>query len=491
LIIPPHAQKFCSRLTLFFQTALGVRLGDRENDFPSTTPAVDPRSSSLQEYYKLAVVSGVVRLVEGRHVIVLNQQEFVDDLNRFECQGKSPSSTFLRQESFGAFLYHMPRDAVSVVGVSMALAMATLGPDPSNFVDRTQIIVRLVNVQPEVPMMDIKTGIVGKLVTVKGHVVKARPKRLRVATADFVCYQCGQTSTHGLAAGVYSIPKSCPVDGCRSKRFHFLRPSVRYVNVQDLRLQEAPDESSLQAGRTPRQLEVEMTHDLVDQCRPGDIVHIAAVVAAINTAASKGKKRAQESTTYKLYLIGHSVTTTTMSESTQDAQRNEAEHKTSRSITYTQSQLQSITQLCHADHRYFSLVERRAFPFDLLVRSLCPSIIGHHEVKAGILLCLLGGTPNSDTADTSIRSNSHILIVVGSLTITLSRLTPLFLGRSRDGKVTDAVGCKSVGCSLCLRWRQHFINNRIDRDADERGKRRFGNGSWSSGASRSRNLLHR
>ena len=82
-------------------------------------------------------------------------------------------------------------------------------------------------------------------------------------------------------------------------------------------------------------------------------------------------------------------------------------------VIYTQQQLRSITQLCHADHRYFGLTERRAFPFDLLVRSVCPAIIGHHEVKAGLLLCLLGGTPTSDrhSNDGMIRSNSHILIV--------------------------------------------------------------------------------
>ena len=82
--------------------------------------------------------------------------------------------------------------------------------------------------------------------------------------------------------------------------------------------------------------------------------------------------------------------------------------------TFTQAQLQNIVQLCHADHRCLGEAERRAFPFDLLVRSLCPSIIGHHSVKAGILLCLLGGTPPSSSKmdrGATIRSNSHILIV--------------------------------------------------------------------------------
>ncbi len=57
-----------------------------------------------------------------------------------------------------------------------------------------------------------------------------------------------------------------------------------------------------------------------------------------------------------------------------------------------------------------------AFPFDLLVRSLCPSIIGHDCVKAGILLGLLGGTPSSSGLEDvksglTIRSNIHCLIV--------------------------------------------------------------------------------
>ena len=115
-----------------------------------------------------------------------------------------------------------------------------------------------------------------------------------------------------------------------------------------------------------------------------------------------------ETSTYKLFLQGHSITTLSESNSKRgDREKNK--------IVYTQQQLQNISQLCHADHRCLTLVERRAFPFDLLVRSLCPSIIGHHTVKAGILLCLLGGTPPAANAQidkgSSIRSNSHILIV--------------------------------------------------------------------------------
>jgi DNA helicase MCM8 len=164
-------------------------------------------------------------------------------------------------------------------------------------------------------------------------------------------------------------------------------------------------------------MEVEITNDLVDSCRPGDIVLVAGIVQAINSAVAAGStgKRDIETSTYKLYLQAHSITT--MSESNNEKQSGQ-EKKSSQgddsNVVYTQQQLQNITQLVHADHRFFGMMERRAFPFDLLVRSLCPSIIGHDLVKAGILLCLLGGTPPSSSSGNkgnSIRCNSHILIV--------------------------------------------------------------------------------
>ena len=304
--------------------------------------------------------------------------------------------------------------ALAIVSLAGRAGSHYLPAEIDHYVDSTQLVVRFLHVKPIVPMVHIKTGLVGKFVTVKGHVVKARPKRLRVATADFGCSKCAGATTHAMKDGRYSVPKSCSTDNCRSRSFQLLRPTARYLNVQELRLQEAQDESTLQAGRTPRQLQVELTHDLVDSCRPGDIVLVACTVAAINTAvaAGRGGKRALEtSSTYQLYLQGHSVTT--LSERSQQSSNKKS--LSSRSIVYTQQQLQSITQLCHADHRYFGLTERRAFPFDLLVRSVCPSIIGHNEVKAGILLCLLGGTPPqcNSSADKSnvIRCNSHILIV--------------------------------------------------------------------------------
>ena len=49
--------------------------------------------------------------------------------------------------------------------------------------------------------------------------------------------------------------------------------------------------------------------------------------------------------------------------------------------------------------------------FRLLVASICPTIYGHDLVKAGLLLCLFGGTPAAPTATVSRRSDINVLIV--------------------------------------------------------------------------------
>jgi len=449
--IPPHTYGFVVRLHAFFRDFLqqAMRQQAESNNSDDDTNNNDannnnnparlikhPRQSALKAYAQLALVSSssattasdnhnqhqpqpqqqTIRLAGGRRVIALHHEDFLQELNQYECNALHVPEEFIRRESFGAFLYHMPRDAVLALGCSMALAMVTtLSTTASSnnnddeatvagFLDSTQIIVRFAHLQPQINMVDIKTGLVGKLLTIKGHVVKARPKRLQVATAEFTCLKCRSAQTHSFAdGGRYSIPTKCYNADCRGRSFTLNRPTARYIDAQEIRLQEAQDENN-QAGRTPRQIEVELSHDLVDVCRPGDIVLVAATVCAINSAVAAGQmgKRAKETSTYKLYLQGHSVTT--MSE-TSSGSSNNARSK-QQQVIYTQQQLRSIIQLCHADHRYFGLTERRAFPFDLLVRSICPAIIGHNEVKAGLLLCLLGGTPS-----TSIRSNSHFLIV--------------------------------------------------------------------------------
>jgi DNA helicase MCM8 len=374
----------------------------------------------------------------------------MDEMNRFEFQIHHKLPDMYLQAALGAHLHFFPLQALPAVNVAMALAVATLWrklhvtsfqqqhPSSSHigstataqppllvnlnhFLDSCVLVARFIHVYPQLPMASVKTGLVHKFISIKGHVIKARPRRLRVAYAEFTCQKCSTVIPQTFEKGQFDVPTSCTNQSCRSRSFVMERSTARYTNVQEIRLQEAQDESTAHAGRTPRQIDVEVTDDLIDACRPGDIVLLACYVDVVNSAIAAGRagKRANENSTYKLFLQGHSITSLseTSNKSSQQSQQSSMSMSSSgaaKQSTFTQAQLQNIVQLCHADHRCLGEVERRAFPFDLLVRSLCPSIIGHHSVKAGILLCLLGGTPPSSSQmdrGATIRSNSHILIV--------------------------------------------------------------------------------
>lgn len=452
--LPPDVDGDClqkiTRLQQFVLRVLKKHLGqvsddERTNDFSSSLFG----GSSLEPFLSQFVENNkTLRLRGGRRVLTINYEQFMSELNVYEFGKNIAQGDPEVRHCFGAFLYHRSSVGILVLNVTLALAVATLwrsmnenlfhtgnqeasnptndAGNPSNsrdanlsvskvdrFLDSCQLVVRLVHVTPQMAMADIKTGLVNKFISVKGHVVKARPRRLRVATADFVCPKCASIISHKFEKGKFSVPTRCSGRECKSRTFTLMRSTARYTNVQELRLQESQEESTSHAGRTPRQLEVELTQDLIDTCRPGDIVLLACHVDTVNSAVAAGRagKWAKETSTYKIFLQGHSITT--LSETNQQS-GGKSSPSDGLQVAYTQDQMESITQLCHADHRYFGGPERRAFPFDLLVRSLCPSIIGHHSVKAGILLCLLGGTPPATQQmdrGSTIRSNSHILIV--------------------------------------------------------------------------------
>jgi hypothetical protein len=227
LQVPPHPAAFAYRLYGFL-----VALGEDPSSSSTSssrelqqgqhagtqTPAVAPakssfvkrlRQSALREWEPLLRndETGAFQLVRGRHILAWPHADFLEELVSFELQGAPPSRDYLVRDSYGAFLHHRPADALAALGCALGLAVTTLylrhashGGGTSDatttaqreqavqdYVQGTQFVVRFLHVQPQVPLRDIKTGLVGKFLTVQGHVVKTRTPRLRVATADFTC----------------------------------------------------------------------------------------------------------------------------------------------------------------------------------------------------------------------------------------------------------------------------------------------------------------
>ena len=431
----------------------------------------------------------IPRIIGGKQIITFNHELFLEEFCAYENSGSSSnnrnntaSSQQQQQQqhqgssSFGSYLHNKPDRAFTSLACAVGLNILTLWrrhqsiisssnplqlqqqnnnqqhPHLSTF-DTAIYKPRFYNLaqSSHVRMAHVRTSTVGRLISLRGTVTKARPKRLRVLDAGFTCSKCGLNQITKFMEGKYCTPTRCEDMKCRSQKFILNRRVANFCDVQELKIQEVREEldeemesgnsgghdDNRDAGRAPRHMEVEIEHDLVDMCHAGDSIVVCGIVKAINSALASGRtgKRATETSTYKLYVVGHSIVNMTAEDGSRGSRgaakhsmqsENDGRGQNKRSRTsassssfhmhYTDTQLQQIANLAHADHRMYSMPTRMSFPFDLLVRSLCPNIIGNDLVKAGMVLCLLGGTPPEVSgmeaqSGMTIRSNSHMLVV--------------------------------------------------------------------------------
>lgn len=446
----------------------------------------------------------VPRIVGGKQITVLDHEVFLEEFTAFE-QATNGND----QVSFAGYLYRSPDRALASLACAVGIVVLTLWrrhqsytpnanslqqqhdrqhhPHLSIF-DTAMYHPRFYNMSPSyrIRMASIRTSAVGRLVSLRGTVTKARPKRLRVLDVGFTCQKCGLHQITRFLDGKYCSPTKCEGIKCRSQKFALNRKVANFSDVQELKIQEIQEEllyddaqgngKERDAGRAPRQLEVEVADDLVDTCNAGDSVVVVGTVRTVNSALASGRsgKRASETSTYKMYLVAHSISIVNFTAddglrgkkrvAESDDSRGSKRTKTSSMRNYTDQQLQMIASIAHADHKMYSMPTRMAFPFDLLVRSICPAIIGNDLVKAGILLCLLGGSAPEESglesqSGMSIRSNSHLLIVGDPGGCEISSACKKYFSQTlhhvsrRYGEEPDAARGKPGGSKECLCWR--------------------------------------
>jgi len=332
----------------------------------------------------------VPRMTQGRHIVTIDHSSFLSEMEAYEGR-QYLDERGGQNMTFGAFLYHKPSYGLCVINCAIALALITLhrrarfnnnGNDlmqhhlhihtRNGGVDGTLnasvfppesilIIARFQTVFPTIEIQDVKTSNAYKFISLQGRIIKTHPKRLRLLNADVMCIKCGHQFEHMFKAGRYELPDRCNgiADNngngkkCQGQKFELLRRTAKYIDCQMLKLQEE-DNANSTAGRTPRHLDLEVTHDLVDVCHAGDCVRVTGVIQALNSAVASGRggKRAAETSTYRLYMKANSIVNTTAEfhdrkkkvGSVDDGGNGDA----NRGLTFTDDQLQKITRVAHA-----------------------------------------------------------------------------------------------------------------------------------------------
>jgi replicative DNA helicase Mcm len=161
-------------------------------------------------------------------------------------------------------------------------AYAQLGIEDQEYAEKMEkITVRITQLLGKEQLRKLGSKQMGKLVMIEGIVVRATPVRPMVMQASFKCKRCGTITRIEQTGAFLRAPFECSDPSCRQKGpFEFIQEESNFIDSQDLRLQERPED--LPPGQLPRVLNVKLVGtEIVDLARPGDHVAIVGIVRAL------------------------------------------------------------------------------------------------------------------------------------------------------------------------------------------------------------------
>ncbi|KAJ1569323.1 MCM DNA helicase complex subunit, partial [Nowakowskiella sp. JEL0078] len=210
----------------------------------------------------------------------------------------------------------------------------------------------------------------------------------------------------------------------------------QYRDYQTISLQEMPERAP--AGLLPRPIEVVMDDDLVDQVKPGDRVQLVGVYRSV------GKKGAETSATFRTLVL-------------------------CRNVRLLAKEIQMPT-ISEQDVQEIRKIGKRKDSFELLAKSLAPSIYGHEYIKKAVLLLLLGGSEKNLTNGTHIRGDINMLLV-GDPSTAKSQILRFVLNIAPLAIATTGRGSSGVGLTAAVTTDKETGERRLEAGAMVLGDR--------------------
>ncbi|KAK0527182.1 MCM DNA helicase complex subunit [Tilletia horrida] len=269
-----------------------------------------------------------------------------------------------------------------------------------------------------VNMRDLNPSDIDKLVTVRGLVIRCTPVVPDMKQAFFRCLVCNHSLTVEIDRGRINEPARCPRDVCNSQgSLSLIHNRCEFADRQVIRLQETPD--VVPDGQTPHTVSLCTYDELVDASKPGDRVEVTGIFRSVPVRINP-RQRTQKSL-FKTYLdILHikrgDARRVAVDLSTREAAE-QADGRSSQAVGVggedDDADIESsMGGKKRSSHRAGGaapgelppnedLIEKlrdigdRPDVYELLSRSLAPSIYELDDVKKGILLQMFGGTNKS------------------------------------------------------------------------------------------------
>jgi replicative DNA helicase Mcm len=362
--------------------------------------SVDPQERFLEFFKKEKYRQRISQMaIGGKESVTLDFEElFAFDQKLSEMLLEKPDE----------YLQHANNAAFQQLGIEDAVYAAK----------NEKLIIRVVHAFTREQLRRLGSKNIGKLVMIEAIVVRATPVRPMVMVGAFKCKRCG-TTTHVDQTGPFlRAPFECTDPSCRQKGpFEFVQEDSTFVDSQDLRLQEKPED--LPPGQLPRTLNVKLVgSEIVDVARPGDHVSIVGIVRAFAPSRPGiGKLR-----TFILQLDANSI---------------EVLGKEPETSPPSPEEEEKILEL-----------SRDPLVHQKIMGSIAPSIYGYEHIKEAIMYLLFGGVSKS-LPDITIRGEMNALLI-GDPGTAKSQLLQYVARIAPRGLYTSGRGTTAAGLTAAV-----------------------------------------
>lgn len=322
-------------------------------------------------------------------------------------------------------------------------ANATTSPAQSKLdeIEANVYTIRPYNVNlVEKGIRELNPNDIDKLVSVKGLTLRSTSIIPDMKVAFFRCNACGHTVGVEIDRGVISEPTKCPREVCgQTNSMVLIHNRSSFSDKQVIKLQETPD--LVPDGQTPHSINLCVYDELVDSCRAGDRVEVCGIFRSTPVRANP-RQRALKNL-YKTYLdivhvkkidkrrLGGDVTT--------------LEHE----LAEKDQEVEQVRKITAEEEAKIKEISERDDLYEILARSLAPSIYEMDDVKKGILLQLFGGTNKTFTKGGRYRGDINILLC-GDPSTSKSQILQYVHKIAPRGVYTSGKGSSAVGLTAYI-----------------------------------------
>jgi DNA replication licensing factor MCM7 len=261
---------------------------------------------------------------------------------------------------------------------------------------------------------------VGKLVTMRGIVIRCSEVMPHVNVVTYLCDTCGSEVYQEVNGPQYAPTQVCPSKDCQeSKANGRLELQLRgssFSKYQEIRVQEMSDQVPI--GSIPRSMCVRVTGENTRLCQPGDSVKISGILLP---QLRTGFRSQGGGLVADVFLDCHSI----------ENLRPEDDKATESDLTEEEVEIVSQDNI-----------------YDLLAYSIAPEIYGHHDVKKSLLLALVGGV-DKNANGMKIRGAINI-ILVGDPGVAKSQLLGYVDRLAVRSQYTTGRGSSGVGLTAAV-----------------------------------------